>query len=195
MKRESSLLDVSDSVLIVIDVQDKFLQRLDDNIATQVVERIEWLVRVASWLDVPTIVTAEEIEAMGPTTDSIRRWLPDESQDLNKVVFGLAGQANILQSVNATGRKTTVLVGLETDVCVMQSALGLAAEGYRVAVVSDACASPERGHDHGLARICDAGLTLVSTKGLFFEWVRDVEKCHMFFRKSDIGTPDSLYIG
>jgi hypothetical protein len=46
-----------------------------------------------------------------------------------------------------------------------------------------------------LARLRDAGVTLVSTKGLFFEWVRDLEKCHAFFRSSGIGTPDSLYIG
>lgn len=195
MKPEPSLVDAMDSILIIIDVQDKFLQRLDESIASEVLEKIEWLARVAKWLDLPTIVTAEEIEVMGPTSESIRRRLTDESPDLNKVVFGLAGQANILQSVNATGKRTAVLVGLETDVCVLQSAFGLVAEGYRVVVVSDACASPQNGHEYGLARLRDAGVTLVSTKGLFFEWVRDLEKCHAFFRSSGIGTPDSLYIG
>ena len=195
MKTESSLLDADDSTLIVIDVQDKFLQRLERDVATRVVERIEWLVQVADWLQVPTIVTAEEIEVMGPTTEAIRRRLPENSPDMDKMVFGLAGQADILAQVAAAGRKTAVLVGLETDVCVSQSAIGLVTEGYRVAVVADACASPEDGHKHGLDRMRDAGITVISSKGLFFEWVRDVEKCHAFFRRSGIGTPKDLYIG
>ena len=195
MSTEPSLLDADDSTLIVIDVQDKFLQRLDGEVAARVVERIAWLVQVADWLQLPTIVTAEEIEAMGPTTEAIRRRLPESSPDLDKMVFGLAGQASILERVADTGRKTAVLVGLETDVCVSQSAIGLAAKGYRVAVVADACASPEDGHEHGLARVRDAGIAVISTKGLFFEWVRDVEKCHAFFRSSGIGTPKNLYIG
>jgi len=195
MKSNPSLLEADDSTLIVIDVQDKFLQRLDGKVAARVVGRIEWLVQVANWLQVPTVVTAEEIDAMGPTTDAIRRWLPDDNPDMDKLVFGLAGQVDILERVDEIGRKTTVLAGLETDVCVSQSAIGLAAAGYRVAVVADACASPEDGHAHGLDRMRDAGIAVISTKGLFFEWVRDVEKCHEFFRNSGIGIPKDLYIG
>jgi len=68
-------------------------------------------------------------------------------------------------------------------------------QGYRVAVVADACASPQQGHDYGLQRMRDAGVTVTSAKGLFFEWVRDVERCHDFFRNSGIGVPEGLYIG
>lgn len=195
MNKELSLLDATDSVLVVIDVQDKFLKRLDETVAHQVVERICWLVQVSNWLDVPIVVTAEEIDSMGPTNDRIRSYLPAATPDLNKLVFGLAGQSDILEKVRGTARKTAVLVGLETDVCVLQSAIGLAKEGFRVAVLTDACASPQTGHEYGLDRLRNSGITLVSTKGLFFEWVRDVEKCHDFFRNSGIGLPEELYIG
>ena len=195
MNKEFSLLDATDSVLVVIDVQDKFLKRLDETVADQVVERVCWLVQVSNWLDIPIVVTAEEIDSMGPTNDRIRSYLPAATPDLNKLVFGLAGQSDILEKVRGTARKTAVLVGLETDVCVLQSAIGLAEEGFRVAVLTDACASPQTGHENGLDRLRDSGITLVSTKGLFFEWVRDVEKCHDFFRNSGIGLPEELYIG
>ena len=69
---------------------------------------------------------------------------------------------------------TTVLVGLETDVCVAQSALGLAAAGYRVAVIDDACGSPAPNHAAGLRRLRDAGVVVTNTKGIFYEWVRDL---------------------
>jgi len=195
MQAVPSLLDANDSVFIVVDVQDRFLKRLDKEVSEQVIERICWLVKVADWLDVPILVTAEEIDAVGPTNARVRSCIPESSEDLDKVVFGLAGQADILERVNGSGRKTAVLAGLETDVCVLHSAIGLAGEGYRVAVVADACASPQTGHEHGLARLRDAGIVLVSTKGLFFEWVRDLEVCHDFFRNSGIGLPKGLYIG
>ena len=68
-------------------------------------------------------------------------------------------------------------------------------KGYRVDVVSYCSASPWRGNDHGLQRMRDAGVTVISTKGLFFEWVLDLQHCHDFFRNSGIGVPEGLYIG
>ena len=195
MQAVPSLLEANDSIFIVVDVQDRFLERLDKDVSEQVVERICWLVKVADWLDVPIVVTAEETGTVGPTNARVRGCIPETSEDLDKVVFDLASQAEILKRVNDIGRKTAVLAGLETDVCVLQSAFGLAGEGYRVAVVADACAAPQAGHEHGLARLRDAGIVLVSTKGLFFEWVRDLEVCHRFFRNSGIGVPEGLYIG
>ena len=195
MQAVSSLLEANDSVFIVVDVQDRFLKRLDEDVSELVIDRICWLAKVADWLGIPIVVTAEEIDVVGPTNARVRSCIPESSADLDKVVFGLAGQADILKRVNDTGRKTAVLAGLETDVCVLQSAIGLVGEGYRVAVVADACASPQGGHEHGLARLRDAGVALVSTKGLFFEWVRDLEVCHDFFRNSGIGVPKGLYIG
>jgi nicotinamidase-related amidase len=159
-----ALLDVQDSSLIVIDVQDFFLRKLDDSIANRVVKRIRWLVQVAGSFKIPIIVTAEDIESNGPTTAPIRDVLPRDAADLNKVIFGLAGQPNILQKVQATGRKTAILVGLETDVCVQHSAFGLAELGYTVAVVVDATASPENGHQIGIERMRSAGIALVSCK-------------------------------
>jgi nicotinamidase-related amidase len=195
MRETAKLIEAADSLLLVIDVQDKFLVRLAQEDAQRVVERCRWLMQVAAWLAVPTCVTAEEIAVMGPTTGALRDCMATGSSEHDKMVFGLTGQADILEAVAATGRRTAVLTGLETDVCVAQSAIGLLEQGYRVVVVADACASPQEGHDYGLLRMRDAGVTVTSSKGLFFEWVRDVERCHDFFRNSGIGVPEGLYIG
>ena len=92
------------------------------------------------------------------------------------MIFGLGEQPDILAEVAKTGRKTIVLVGLETDVCVTHSALSLMSRGYRVAIVTDATASPGDAHLAGLARMRDAGAILTNTKGLFYEWMRTVER-------------------
>ena len=91
------------------------------------------------------------------------------------MVFGLWGQEDIRAAVEATGRDCFVLAGLETDVCVAQSALGLRAAGYQVAVVADACASPPPHHENGLRRLQGSGVVLTAVKTVFYEWLRDLE--------------------
>ena len=68
-----------------------------------------------------------------------------------------------------------MIVGLETDVCVMQSALGLQQRGFRVVVLSDATASPGPCHEAGIARIRDSGVVISTVKGTFYEWVRSLD--------------------
>lgn len=195
MNAKAAMLEADDCLLAVIDVQDKFLARLDGEDARRVVDYCSWLMKLANWLSIPLCVTAEEIPVMGSTSEALRACMPEGLAEHDKLVFGLAGQPDILAAIEQSGRRTVVLVGLETDVCVAQSAIGLLQCGYRVAVVSDACASPQQGHAHGLRRMRDAGVVEISAKGIFFEWVRDLERCHDFFRNSGIGVPEGLYIG
>jgi nicotinamidase-related amidase len=90
------------------------------------------------------------------------------------MVFGLAADPGITADIEATGRKTAVLVGLETDVCVTHSALGLLERGYRVVVLADATGSPGTAHNFGLQRMRAAGVILSSVKSIFYEWIRTV---------------------
>jgi nicotinamidase-related amidase len=85
--------------------------------------------------------------------------------------------------VQQTGRKTAVLIGLETDVCVLHSAIGLLEKGYRVAVIADATGSPVPGHEMGLDRMQRAGVVVVNMKGLFYEWLRTIDAIHRFHRE------------
>lgn len=171
----ADLFDRSDSLLCVIDVQDVFLDKLEARDAEPLLARIVWLIRAARALDVPVIAMAEDIASNGQPHDAVRDALPDGTVIHDKVFFGLAGQPDIRQAVRASGKGQVVLCGLETDVCVMQSALGLQAAGFRVAVATDACGSPEPCHAAGLARMRGAGIVETTVKGIFYEWVRDVE--------------------
>jgi nicotinamidase-related amidase len=170
------LLDVADSLLVVVDTQPGFLERLEPGVATAVVERIAWLVRVAGHLGVPVVVTEEEPGPHGPTDPRIAEALSPATPRHDKSVFGLADQPDVLAAVDATGRRTAVLVGLETDVCVAHSAIGLLERGFRVTVVADATASPAGGTAAGLERIRAAGALVTTTKGLFYEWTRTVAR-------------------
>jgi nicotinamidase-related amidase len=177
---QRTLIDVDDCVLIVIDVQPPFLDKLPREDSQLLRNRIGWLIGVASWLHVPLVVTAEDIAREGGIDPQIVRALPAGVQAHNKMVFNLAADPAILAAVAQAGRKTAVLVGLETDVCVAQSALGLIGNGYQVAVVADATGSPGTAHGFGLERAAGAGALIISVKSLFYEWMRTVERARQF---------------
>lgn len=169
---DQQLTDRDDSVLVVIDVQRSFVDKLDDAVATPLLNRIRWTTEMAVRLNIPIVVTAEDIESQGPTVSLVREAFPADTTEHNKMTFGLCGDPLILGAIEAAGRKTVVLVGLETDVCVMQSALGLLDRGYRLVVLSDATGSPGDCHEAGLSRMRDAGAVISTVKGTFYEWVR-----------------------
>ena len=172
----NSLIDESESVLCVIDVQAGFLGKLPPKVADETVSRIRWLVQVAVALAVPVVVTEENPDGNGPTVDAVVARLPGDTKRWPKESFALVDQPDILGGVESTQRRTAVVCGLETDVCVAQSALRLQDVGYRVVVVVDAVASPGSGQEMGLARMRDAGVTLLAAKGLVYEWLRTVQR-------------------
>jgi hypothetical protein len=174
------LIDVDDSLCIVIDVQSNFTVKLEATPSQMFLERVCWLIGVANWCRVPLIVTVEDMGKAGGPSPEVQRALPPHTPIFNKMIFNLADQADILAEVVQTGRQTAVLVGLETDVCIMQSALGLMSRGYRAVVIADATCSPGEAHAAGLARLRDAGVLITDTKGLFYEWLRTVERTRRF---------------
>jgi nicotinamidase-related amidase len=176
------LLDRDASVLIVIDAQPRFLKGEGESPVDGIVARVAWLVGVAAALDVPIVVTEEAPDRNGSTHPDIAARLPAATPIHTKPTFGLADVPTIRAAVEATGRDTAVLVGMETDVCVAQSALGLLDLGRRVAVVADATYSPGSMHDHGLRRIAEAGGIVVHAKGVYYEWVRTVDAALAFER-------------
>ena len=119
-----SLIDPADSVLVVIDVQGDFLARVEDETKDGLLERIVFLVESARFCGIPVIASVESPEDWGGLHPELMEAV-GEAPVLRKVVFGLCGDPLVGPALRETGRRTAVLVGLETDVCVAQSALGL----------------------------------------------------------------------
>ena len=175
---KNSLIDVEDCLLVIIDVQDHFLAKLPPERAELMLDRVGWLIEIAKILHVPIVATAEDAKHLQGLAEPLTSKLPPRTIVFNKMSYNLAAQPDILRAVRATGRRIAVLVGLETDVCVAQSAIGLLEEDYDVAVVSDATDSPGNEHAGGLRRMENAGVLVTSLKSLYYEWVRTVERCN-----------------
>lgn len=187
----NSLIDADNSVLIVIDAQKVFFDKLSKGEAKQLKKRIVWIVDVAVKLGIPVIATAENIEKNGSIIPKLFEVLPPETKIHNKMIFGLAGDPNILDDIKKTKRDIAILVGLETDVCIAQSALGLLEKDYQVVVVEDAVGAPGKSHQYGLSRMRSAGVLLSNVKSLFWEWMRTVDRSQKFYRthKEILGDP------
>ncbi len=181
-KTSHSLIDSEDSVLIVIDIQNAFLDKLPLQESERLLSRACWLIAVAQWKQIPLVATAEEIDNQ-PVAAKLIQSLPPGAPIFDKVSFGLADQPDIMKAVEQSGRKTAVLIGLETDVCVAQTAIGLLERGYRVAVVADATGTTAQGQEIGLNRMKNAGAIVVNTRSLFYEWMRTVEMVNRFHRE------------
>jgi nicotinamidase-related amidase len=190
-----SLIAAADSILVVIDVQPPFLRKLAPADADRLRQRVCWLIGVAHWLAIPLVVTAEDIPHEGSVDAQIAQSLPPDTPIYNKMSFDLTGEPAIEAAVRNTQRMTAVVVGLETDVCVAQSVLGLLGSGYHAAVVADATGAPGSAHTFGLERIRQAGGAVVSVKGLFYEWVRTVECAHRFRQECpQLAVPEGLQL-
>jgi nicotinamidase-related amidase len=188
------LIERDDSLLVVIDLQPDFwgdeLEPRDAACVTEAAKRAAWLAAAARVLGVPAVLTEEDQERNGPTDAAVLTAVGPGAPVFTKPVFGLTQCPDIMAAVLATSRRTAVLVGFETDVCVTHSAVGLIEAGYRVVVAQDAVYSPCGAQAPGLARLRDLGVDLVHCKGVYYDWVRTLEAALTFQRENPkLATP------
>ena len=160
------LIQNEDSLLVVIDVQNKLAPLIPDT--PQIVANIVKLVRLARLLDVPVLLS--EQENLGETVDEIRLELT-ETPPVKKLSFSCFGEERFTPRLQAHDRHTLILTGIEAHVCVIQTALQ-APSAYRIVVVADAAASRSSfDRDAALTRLREEGVTIVSTDMLIYEWL------------------------
>ena len=167
-------LDPATSLLCVIDVQERLLPTIPDG--PRVVDRCTRLARAAAALGVRTVLTEQYPQGLGPTPPGLAAVLPPAMPKRSFSCLGAEAFAAAVAVDQAAPVGAIVLAGLETHVCVAQSALDLLALGHAVFLVVDAVAS---GHeiDHATAvrRLESAGALPVTTEAVLFEWCRSAD--------------------
>ena len=163
------LLSREHSGLLIVDVQEKLAPVMTD--PRRVIHNCALLLRAASRLQIPVVVTEQYPRGIGPTVPDLRSWTAADSV-VEKTHFSAAAEAPVMARIQAMARPQMVVAGIEAHICVLQTALGLAEQGYKVAVVADACAS-RRAENEALAldRLRQAGVAVVSVEMVLFEWL------------------------
>lgn len=160
-------LAAGSSMLCVVDVQERLVPAMAD--AAVVVDRCRRLVGAARLLGVPIVVTEQYRKGLGPTVAELAGLLPPPLEKLSFSCCGADGfGAMIPESVGQI-----VLCGLETHVCVAQTALDLLAAGYAVFLAVDAITSRHAiDRDVALRRLEAAGAVSTTSEAILFEWCR-----------------------
>jgi len=159
---------VADSVLVIVDVQDKLLALIQQTPALLI--NIEFLLDAGKLLNVPVLATEQYPKGLGPTAASIAQRLPRPIPE--KTAFSCCGSTEFAQQVVGAGRSTAVLAGIESHVCVLQTALDLLERGSKVVIPVDAVAA--RGaidHYTALHRLERACVLLTTSEAVVFEWL------------------------
>lgn len=164
------LIKADRSALVVIDVQERLAPAIHE--ADRVVDNTAVLMQAAARLGVPTLVTEQYPKGLGRTVSPLADLMPD-SGPLEKVHFSCAADPGFTLKFGEVGRSQAVLAGMESHVCVNQTALELLEGGTQVFVVADATSSrrPE-SHRTAMDRLRAAGATIVTTEMVVFEWLQ-----------------------
>jgi|SRR5882762_2603996 len=173
------VIDRQDSILLVIDLQDGFLNKLPPERRESVIDHCRFLVEAAVRFTVPIFVTVEDPPRNGTTAERVYGCIDPPVPQRDKRIFGLCSQDDLRNAILEQPKRTAILIGMDTDVCVLHSAVGLLGEGFRTVIVSDATEAPGLARDHGLARAAFLGVELVSARGLYYEWMRSLDGLKM----------------
>ncbi len=163
------LLKKEESALILIDVQEKLAPHVLHPIT--LINRCQWLMELAIALSVPQFVCEQYPEGLGKTISPLNNFIfPNYHHE--KVDFSCGAVPLIQTQLQELGKKQLILMGIETHVCVLQTALDLIDAGYNIFVVVDAVSSrQELDHKYGLKRMKQHGAQLVTSEMVFFEWI------------------------
>jgi len=165
-------LEAEQCALIVIDIQEKLLPPIFQK--EQLVKNSQLLIRLAGILKIPTLMTTQYAKGLGQTVPEISSLLP-ETDPIDKQMFSCFGSdvfCSMLKRMPGN-RNTVILCGMESHICVMQTALAALREGYIVHVASDAVSSrTEWNWKIGLERMRSAGAIISSTEMAMYELLR-----------------------
>jgi nicotinamidase-related amidase len=158
--------------LIVIDIQEKLLPPIFQK--EQLLRNSQLLIRTAGILQIPAMITTQYAKGLGGTVPEIASLLP-ETEAIDKNLFSCFGSEAFCNRIKRLpgNRNTLLLCGMESHICVMQTALAALREGYLVHVASDAVSSrTEWNWQIGLDRMRAAGAVISSTEMMIYELMR-----------------------
>jgi nicotinamidase-related amidase len=176
------MLTVDNTVLLVIDFQGNLAQAMADRIL--LFENAQKMIRGIQVFDIPLVATEQIPAKLGPTIPEIASLFRGVTP-IAKESFSCCQNPLFLQTLEKTGRRQILLTGIETHICVYQTALDLLSAGYQVYVVSDAVSSRTAGNrEIGLKMMRDAGGKLTCTEAVLFELLKTAahEKFKDIFR-------------
>ena len=156
---------------LFIDIQDRLFPHMQE--MNQLEQNLITLCAGLKVLDIPILVTEQYTKGLGFTILPLKMAFGDEYSSIEKIAFSCCDEPQFLNALNSTGKKNVLLCGIETHVCILQTALDLLQKGYQPVVIQD-CVSSRKLSDKHLAieRMRQEGAIITSLESILFELTR-----------------------
>lgn len=172
----STITTAQESLLVLVDIQERLASAMPNGVRERVIEQVKVLLIAAKVLSIPVVVTEQYPKGLGPTKSELKILLPSETNIIEKTSFSCVHADGFNQQIADSQRKTVILTGMETHICVLQTALDLRAQGFQVFVVEDAVSSRSKASQYNaLQRLRLAGVIVTTVESVIFEWLGDAK--------------------
>lgn len=169
--KEKFFLETGNAALVVIDVQEKLCQAMDEKVLKQLLKNAGILMDAAAELNIPIMVTEQYVKGLGETLAELKNRATAPA--VEKMSFSCCGEAAFVDKMKALGRTQIIIVGMECHVCVLQTVIELLDAGFTVHLVKDAVMSRRKENwQVGIETARDAGAVITSTEAALFQLLK-----------------------
>lgn len=166
------ILDRNKAALIVVDIQEAFRSAIPE--FPQIASRISMAVRGFRILNLPVIITEQYPKGLGRTAEEVLFSMPAEFEFVEKTSFSSYGAVSFIEQLRASGASQIALCGLESHICVNQTAHDLLTEAFEVHILTDCIGSRyTQDKETAIRKMQDSGAVLSSMEMALFELLRD----------------------
>lgn len=170
------MIDVEQSLFLLIDMQEKLVNAVDSSGSGKVVDVVCRLLKAVQLFNIPVLVTEQNPVGLGKTVSDIANLIPVGSPVAVKSYFSAWDVHHIRDNIQKTKRKQIFIAGIEAHICVWQTAQDLNKEGYDVWIIADACASRHiTDKEMALADLQHIGCRIVGYESVLFAWMKDAK--------------------
>lgn len=168
------LCHAEQSQLLIIDIQERLASAMPPEILKNVINNNRILLTAANELDIPVIHSEQYPKGLGSTVATISELLPDTSHSITKTSFSCSNAEGFNNLIAKQKRQQIIVTGIESHICVLQTAILLQRQGYAVYVIEDAiCSRKKLSHKNAIERLRQSGVIISNVESILFEWIRD----------------------
>lgn len=159
-----------DTLLLLIDIQERLFKPMPPLVQGQMIQNIKLLLALAKRIGIPVLVTEQYPKGLGETIPELKEVLEDSYSPITKLSFSCCGEESFPQHIQQMNKNQIILTGMETHVCVCQTALDLLAQDHQLFVPRDAvCSRKKTDWQTGLDLMKMTGAVITTTETLIFQ--------------------------
>jgi nicotinamidase-related amidase len=167
---ERFILDKNNCGLVIVDIQERLATVMKQK--DSVVNNCLHLIELSKMSGIPVVVTEQYPKGLGRTVEEISNAL-SAYHPIEKMTFSCCEEPAFLHEIKQLNRKTIILTGMETHVCVLQTCIGLLGKGFHVHLVKDAvCSRAKENWRTGIDFMHDAGAVITCTETVLFQLLK-----------------------